>query len=94
MITYSYGDQEKIYKESKKWKYNWIAERTNKWRRKTITRKRKNTTGIPDFEIQCLARALLPAIRELFETENENEAEYYEDTQETESDNENENIPV
>ena len=34
-----------------------------------FTRKRKNTTGIPDYEIQCLARALLPAIRELFETE-------------------------
>ena len=34
-----------------------------------ITRKRKNTTGIPDFEIQCLARALLPEIQKLFETE-------------------------
>ena len=32
-------------------------------------RRRKNTTGIPDFEIDSLARALLPAIQKLFETE-------------------------
>ena len=32
-------------------------------------RKRKNTTGIPDYEIDSLARALLPAIQKLFETE-------------------------
>ena len=31
--------------------------------------KAQNTTGIPDFEIQCLARALLPEIQKLFETE-------------------------
>ena len=34
-----------------------------------MTRRRKNTTGIPDFEIDSLARALLPAIQKLFETE-------------------------
>ena len=33
------------------------------------TRKRKNTTGIPDYAIDGLARALLPAIRRYFETE-------------------------
>ena len=32
-------------------------------------RRRKNTTGIPDFEIDSLARALLPAIQKLFETD-------------------------
>lgn len=30
---------------------------------------RKNNTGIADFEIDSLARALLPAIQKLFETE-------------------------
>ena len=34
-----------------------------------MSRKRKNNTGIPDFEIDSLARALLPAIQNLFETE-------------------------
>lgn len=34
-----------------------------------MTRKRKNNTGIPDFEIDSLARALLPAIQQLFEDE-------------------------
>lgn len=34
-----------------------------------MSRKRKNITGIPDFEIDSLARALLPAIQELFESE-------------------------
>ncbi len=34
-----------------------------------MPRKRKNNTGIPDFEIDSLARALLPAIQKLFETE-------------------------
>ena len=34
-----------------------------------MARRRKNTTGIPDFEIDSLARALLPAIQKLFETE-------------------------
>ena len=34
-----------------------------------MARRRKNTTGIPDFEIDSLARALLPAIKKLFETE-------------------------
>ena len=32
-----------------------------------MPRKRKNTTGIPDYEIDSLARALLPAIQNLFE---------------------------
>ncbi len=31
--------------------------------------KRKNTTGIPDCEIESLARALLPVIQNLFESE-------------------------
>ncbi len=31
--------------------------------------KRKNTTGIPDCEIESLARALLPVIQKLFESE-------------------------
>ena len=31
--------------------------------------KRKNTTGIPDFEIESLARALLPAIQKFFESD-------------------------
>ena len=34
-----------------------------------MPRKRKNTTGIPDYEIDSLARALLPAIQKLFENE-------------------------
>ena len=34
-----------------------------------MPRKKKNTTGIPDFEIDLLARALLPAIQAYFETE-------------------------
>ena len=34
-----------------------------------MPRKKKNTTGIPDFEIDSLARALLPAIQAYFETE-------------------------
>ena len=34
-----------------------------------MSRKRKNITEIPDFEIDSLARALLPAIQELFESE-------------------------
>ena len=34
-----------------------------------MSRKKKNTTGIPDFEIDSLARALLPAIQAYFETE-------------------------
>ena len=34
-----------------------------------MSRKRKNNTGIPDFEIDSLARALLPAIQKLFEGE-------------------------
>lgn len=32
-----------------------------------MPRKRKNTTGIPDYEINSLARAILPAIQKLFE---------------------------
>lgn len=34
-----------------------------------MKRKRKNTTGIPDYEIDSLARVLLPAIQQLFEDE-------------------------
>ena len=34
-----------------------------------MARRKKNTTGIPDYEIDSLARALLPAIQALFETE-------------------------
>ena len=34
-----------------------------------MARRRKNTTGIPDFEIDSLARVLLPAIQKLFETD-------------------------
>lgn len=34
-----------------------------------MKRKHKNTTEIPDCEIESLARAILPAIQELFEKE-------------------------
>lgn len=34
-----------------------------------MPRRKKNTTGIPDFEIDSLARALLPAIQQYFETD-------------------------
>ena len=34
-----------------------------------MPRKRRNTTGIPDYEIDSLARALLPAIQKYFEDE-------------------------
>ena len=34
-----------------------------------MSMRRKNNTGIPDFEINSLARALLPAIQAYFETE-------------------------
>lgn len=34
-----------------------------------MSRRKKNTTGIPDFEIDSLARALLPAIQDYFATE-------------------------
>lgn len=34
-----------------------------------MPRKRKNNTAIPDYEIDSLARALLPAIQKLFEDE-------------------------
>ena len=33
-----------------------------------MPRKRKNSTGIPDYEIESLAKALLPAIQKLFES--------------------------
>ena len=45
------------------------SKKTNKWRRKIITRKRKNTTGIPDYEIESIARVLLPEIQQMFEKE-------------------------
>ena len=41
----------------------------NKRRRKIITRKRKNTTDIPDYEIESIARVLLPEIQQMFEKE-------------------------
>ena len=34
-----------------------------------MSRRKKSNTGIPDFEIDSLARALLPAIQAYFETE-------------------------
>ncbi|MDE7440307.1 MAG: hypothetical protein K2N23_07360 [Clostridia bacterium] len=34
-----------------------------------MSRRKKNTTRIPDFEIDSLARALLPAIQAYFENE-------------------------
>ncbi len=34
-----------------------------------MSRRKKNNTGIPDFEIDSLARALLPTIQAYFETE-------------------------
>ena len=34
-----------------------------------MTKKLKNTTGIPDYELDSIARALLPAIQNLFEDE-------------------------
>ena len=34
-----------------------------------MSSRKKNNTGIPDFEIDSLARALLPAIQAYFETE-------------------------
>ena len=35
-----------------------------------MARKRKNDTGIPDYAIDSLARALLPAIQKYFESED------------------------
>ena len=34
-----------------------------------MTKKRKNTTGISDYELDSIARALLSAIQKLFEDE-------------------------
>ena len=34
-----------------------------------MARRRKNTTGVPEFEIKSLARAFLPAILDYFRTE-------------------------
>lgn len=34
-----------------------------------MKRRHKNTTGIPDFELDSLARALLPVVQSLFEDE-------------------------
>lgn len=34
-----------------------------------MSRRKKNTTGIPDFEIDSLARALLPAMRTYLNSE-------------------------
>ena len=56
-------------------------------------RKRKNTTGIPDFEIDSLARALLPAIREYFDTEEGKEefAKWQAERQQRQLNNKNQN---
>ena len=50
---------------------NLIVKEINKEEKnyRLMSRKRKNNTGIPDFEIDSLARALLPAIQKLFESE-------------------------
>ena len=42
-----------------------------------MSKKRKNTTGLPDYELDALARALLPAFREFFSIEK-NQKEYKE----------------
>lgn len=34
-----------------------------------MAQKRKNTTGIPDYEIDSLARAMIPAILNFYRTE-------------------------
>ena len=34
-----------------------------------LTKKRKNSTGIPNYELDTIARALLPAIQKFFEDE-------------------------
>ena len=34
-----------------------------------MAKKRENNTGIPDFELDCMARTLLPIIQSLFENE-------------------------
>ena len=34
-----------------------------------MTKKRKNKSDLPDYEIDSLARVLLPAIQKLFETD-------------------------
>lgn len=56
-------------------------------------RKRKNTTGIPDYEIDSLARALLPAIREYFDTEEGKEefAKWQAERQQRQLNNKNQN---
>ena len=36
---------------------------------KLMKRNHQNTTGIPDFELDSLARALLPVVQSLFEDE-------------------------
>jgi len=50
---------------------NLIVKEINKEEKnyRLMSRKRKNNTEIPDFEIDSLARALLPAIQKLFESE-------------------------
>lgn len=42
-----------------------------------MPRKHKNTTGIPDYELDARARALLPAFQEFFSIEK-NRKEYEE----------------
>ena len=56
-------------------------------------RKRKNTTGIPDYEIDSLVRALLPAIREYFDTEEGKEefAKWQAERQQRQLNNKNQN---
>lgn len=58
-----------------------------------MSRRKKNTTGIPDFEIDSLARALLPAIREYFDTEEGKEefAKWQAERQQRQLNNKNQN---
>ena len=58
-----------------------------------MSRRKKNTTGIPDFEIDSLASALLPAIREYFDTEEGKEefAKWQAERQQRQLNNKNQN---
>ena len=58
-----------------------------------MSRRKKNTTGIPDFEIDSLARALLPAIREYFDTDEGKEefAKWQAERQQRQLNNKNQN---
>ena len=58
-----------------------------------MSRRKKNTTGFPDFEIDSLARALLPAIREYFDTDEGKEefAKWQAERQQRQLNNKNQN---